>query len=164
MKLNEHWKAIRLHFNKSFRKNLHVAVASVGNDNMPTVTPIGSLFLNSNQTGFYFEKYASRLPRHAQTNRNICVLAVNSSKWFWVKALFKGKFKAPPAIKLYGELGEKRKATDIELSRLKRRMNLARRSRGYKYLWGDMTTVREITFTKAEVSNLANMTRGVFSG
>lgn len=162
MTLTKHWKAIRLHFNKSFRKNLHVAVASVGNDNMPTVTPIGSMFLNGNQTGFYFEKYASRLPAHAKTNKNVCVLAVNSNKWFWLKALFKGVFKAPPAIKLYGELGETRKASEVELSRLKRRMKSSKGMKGHEYLWGDMAIVRDITFTKAEVSNLGNMTKGIF--
>ena len=41
------WNKIKKHFNKSFYSNFHVAIASVNKDNKPTVTPIGSLFLNN---------------------------------------------------------------------------------------------------------------------
>ena len=48
--------------------------------------------MNHNQTGYYFEKFPSNLPIHAKANKKICVLAVNSNTWFWIKSLFKGKF------------------------------------------------------------------------
>jgi len=68
------------------------------------------------------------------------------------------KFKQDPALKLYGALGEKRAATEIELSRLKKRTRLFKLSKkGYDYLWGDMKQVREITFTKVEQMKLGNM-------
>ena len=108
MDLITNWKKIRTHFNKSFSSNLHISIASVDVDNYPTVTPIGSLFLNDNQTGFYFEKFPSKLPEHAKSNKNVCLLGVNSSRLFWLGALFKEKFSDYPAIKLYGELGERR--------------------------------------------------------
>ena len=88
MDLKADWNIIRKHFNRSFSQNLFISIASVDSDNNPTVTPIGSLFLNDNQTGFYFEKYPTKLPANAKTNTNICALAVNSSKWFWFKSLF----------------------------------------------------------------------------
>lgn len=152
------WSSIRKHFNKSFKSNFHVSVASVNENNTPTVTPIGSLFLNDNQTGFYFEKFVSKLPMHAKNNKNICVLGVNSNRWFWIKSLFKGKFTSPPAIKLYGVLGEKRKATQKEISRLNRRMKLTNGLKGNTYLWKKMDYIREIKFTKAEQINLGKMT------
>ena len=152
------WQAIRNHFIRSFRANFHMSIASVDENGQPTVTPIGSLFLNDNQTGFYFEKYSSKLPIHAKTNRSICVLGVNSSTLFWLKSLFKGKFGNHPAIKLYGELGERRKATDKETNRLNRRMKITKGLKGNKYLWGEMEFVREIIFTKAEKINLGKMT------
>ena len=158
MDIKINWKKIRLHFNKSFRANFYVSIASVDSENNPAVTPIGSLFLKNNQTGFYFEKYPSKLPIHAETNRNICVLAVNSNMWFWIKSLFKGKFKNYPAIKLYGELGQRREATEIEIRRLNKRMKTTKGMKGNKYLWGDMKFVRDITFTKAERINLGEMT------
>lgn len=112
MDIETNWQKIRSHFNKSFSSNFYVSVASVDSENNPTVTPIGSLFLNDNQTGFYFEKFPSKLPKHSIYNPKICVLGVNSGRIFWVNALFKEKFSNFPAIKLYGKLGKRRKAND----------------------------------------------------
>jgi len=159
MDIKINWKKIRLHFSKSFRSNFYVSIASVDTENNPTVTPIGSLFLKNNQTGFYFEKFPSNLPIHAEINRKICVLAVNSNMWFWIKSLFKGKFNNYPAIKLYGELGQRREATETEIRRLNHRMKITKGMKGNKYLWGDMKYVREVTFTKAEKIHLGEMTR-----
>ena len=105
MDLKLNWDKIRKHFNRSFSSNFHVSIASIGADDTPTVTPIGSLFLNNDQTGFYFEKYPSKLQTYSGINKKICVLAVNSNTWFWIKSLFIGRFNKYPAIKLYGVLG-----------------------------------------------------------
>jgi len=158
MDIQTNWIEIKAHFNKSFRTNFHVSIASVDKDNNPTVTPIGSLFLNNNRTGFYFEKYPTKLPVNGQNNPNICVLAVNSNIWFWIKSLFIGEFKKYPAIRLYGRLGEKREATDIEIKRLNNRMKSTKGFKGNSYLWGKMEYVREISFTYAEKINLGEMT------
>ncbi|MEX0362079.1 MAG: pyridoxamine 5'-phosphate oxidase family protein [Allomuricauda sp.] len=158
MDIKENWKVIRNHFNKSFSSNFHISIASVDSENNPTVTPIGSLFLNDNQTGFYFEKFPSKLPKHARTNPNVCLLGVNSGRMFWIKALFKNKFSDYPAIKLYGKLGEKREATEKEIKRLNRRMKVTKGLKGNATLWGDMQFVREIKLTRAEKVNLGKMT------
>lgn len=158
MDLISNWQQIRQHFSRCFRSNFHVSIASVDNNNLPTVTPIGSLFLNSDQTGFYFEKYPSKLPEHAEHNKNICVLAVNSNTCFWLRSLYNLRFPTYPAIKLYGQLGAKRKATDIEISRLQRRMKATKWTKGNQYLWGDMNEVRDITFTRSEKINIGKMT------
>ena len=158
MDLNTDWRIIRRHFNKSFSSNFYVSIASVDSDNNPTVTPIGSLFLNDDQTGFYFEKFPTKLPAHAKTNPKVCLLGVNSGRIFWIKALFREKFTDFPAMKLYGELGERRKATDRELKRLNRRMKGTKGLKGHTYLWKNMEFVRVIKFTKAEKINLGKMT------
>jgi len=158
MDITTDWEKIRDHFNKSFSSNLHISIASLDSENNPTVTPIGSLFLNDNQTGFYFEKFPSKLPEHAKTNPKVCLLGVNSRRLFWIKALFREKFSDYPAIKLYGELGEKRKATEREISRLNRRMKITKGLKGNTYLWKKMEFVREIRFNKAEKINLGKMT------
>jgi len=159
MDIISNWDEIKQHFNKSFRSNLHVSVASITSDNIPTVTPIGSLFLNNDQTGFYFEKYPAKLPMYSKINKKICVLAVNSNRWFWLNSLFRGKFKSYPGIKLYGELGEKRKATEIEIKRLNRRMKMTKGMKGHKYLWENMKMIRELNFTDVEIINLGEMTK-----
>lgn len=158
MNINTEWSEIRNHFNKCFRSNFHVSIASVDKDNNPTVTPIGSLFLGKDCSGFYFEKYPRKLPEHARYNKNICVLAVNSNRLFWLKALYKGKFNSYPGIKLYGILGDRREATEVEIARLNRRMQATRWLKGNLYLWGHMPYVRDIVFSKAEKIDLAAMT------
>ena len=158
MDLITDWKKIRKHFNKSFSSNFHVSIASVDSEHNPTVTPIGSFFLNDNQTGFYFEKFPSKLPEHAKNNPNICLLGVNSGRMFWIKSLFQEKFSDFPALKLYGELGEKRKATDKEIIRLNRRMRITNGLKGNTYLWKKMEFVREIKVTKVEKINIGKMT------
>ena len=158
MDIIKDWKTIKRLVNQGFKTNLHVAIASVDANNQPTITPVGSLFMNNDQSGFYFEKYISRLPLNATTNPNICILAVNSSRWFWFKSLFNSKFKSNPAVRLYGTLGPKRLATDEEINRLKRRMRSTKRLKGHQYLWGNMQMVREIHFTKAKAVKLGVMT------
>lgn len=160
MDLKKDWDMIRQHFNKSVQTSFQVAIASVNSENTPTVTPIGSFILNKNQTGFYFEMYASKLRINGETNPNVCVLGVNTSNWFWLTSLVKGRFDSYPAIKLYGQLGQKRKATDIEINRFKKRVQMFRRLKGYQVLWNDkMEYVREINFHKAEKINLGKTTQ-----
>ena len=65
MDIKSDWKEIKEHFDRSFKTNFHVSIASVDENNNPTVTPIGSLFIRNNQTGFYFEKYPAKLPLNA---------------------------------------------------------------------------------------------------
>jgi len=158
MELKEKWNDIKLHFRRSFKSNLHVSVGSVDINGMPSVTPIGSLFLNHDSSGFYFEKFPSKLPALDKSNNNISILAVNSSKLFWIKSIFRGKFKNCPAIKLYGTLGVRRKAEATELARLKNRMKYTGWMKGQKYLWADMEIVREIHFKNFEIINLGYMT------
>jgi len=161
MDIQKNWLEIRKHFKRSFKTNFHVSIASVDKDGAPTVTPIGSLFLNSNQTGFYFEKFPTKLPENSKDNKIICVLGVNSNTLFWLTSLFKGQFNRYPGIKLYGQLGDKRKATDMEKKRLNARMRMTKWLKGNEYLWGNMEIVREITFTKAEKINLGKMTENL---
>ena len=62
------WNKIRRHFSKSLSSSLHVSIASLDSDNNPTTTPIGSFFLNKDHTGFYFEKFPTKLPINSKYN------------------------------------------------------------------------------------------------
>jgi uncharacterized protein len=115
MDIQKNWIEIRKHFNKCFKTNFHVSLASVDKQGNPTVTPIGSLFLNSNQTGFYFEKFPTKLPENSKDHKNICVLAVNSNTFFWLASPFCIKFseatlcslniKSPICVKVRSKKG-----------------------------------------------------------
>lgn len=160
MELLKNWSQIRKHFRESFTTNLHVSIATVGALQSPDVTPIGTFFLNREQaTGFYFEKYATTIASHFENTTNVCVLAVNSNRWFWIYSLFSNRFKKHPAIKLYGQLGERRLATEEELKRLRRRMKRTRMLKGHQYLWSTMAYVRPISFTHASKMKLGKMTQ-----
>lgn len=158
MEINKDWFLIKEHVKQCFKSNLHVSIASVNQNNEPIVTPIGTLFLNDDQTGFYFEKFSKSLSKNYKKNNKICVLAVNSSKLFWIKALFNGKFHKHPAIKIYGKLGEKRPVTDVDKYALYRRMRYTKLLKGHQYLWNDMNTVRIIHFNRVEIMKLGKMT------
>lgn len=156
MDLILNWKGIQDHFNRSFKSSLHVSIASVKTNGEPSTTPIGSFFLTDNQKAFYFEKFTTSLSQNE--NSKVCILGVNSSKSYWLKSLIRIKFDTHPAIKLYGTLGEKRKATDSEIALLEERMKNTRFAKGNHYLWGDMKEVREVHIERAEKINIGKMT------
>ncbi len=159
--LTTHWTLIRKHFNRSFTSNFHVSIASVDDSGNPVNTPIGSLFLNKDQTGFYFEKYPKKLPKYTKSHPKICILSVNSGNIFWLKSLFNKQFDTYPGVRLYGILGEARTPTEIEKKRLNRRMRMTRWLKGNKYLWGDMQKIRMVNITRAELIHLGEMTKNL---
>ena len=157
MDIVKDWNSIKKHVSASFKTSLHVSIASINKNGMPTITPIGTLFLNDDQTGFYFEKFSSGLTSNIEKNKAICVLAVNSSKLFWIKSLFYGEFKKHPALKIHGELGEKRRATKEEIYALSRRMRATKNLKGNHYLWKNMEFVRAVKFKDVEQMKLGKM-------
>ncbi len=159
MDLIADWKEIKILFKESFSSSFHYAIATVGENGAPHVTPIGSLILSKPGQGFYFEKFPKRLPRNLKINQQVCVLAVNSSRWFWLKSLVRGKFTHPPAIRLHGKTGELREATDKEIALWQNRVKLTRFSKGHTLIWRDMSKVRDIKFTRVEPVHIGEMTR-----
>lgn len=154
-----HWPELKRLFRRAFQTSMHYSIASVNEDGQPHITPIGSLILDTPGHGYFFEEFTWRLPRHGQANPKICVLAVNSSRWFWLRSLLAGRFSEPPAIRLYGRLGEARPATEQEIARWQRRVRLTRFTRGYATLWKEMGRVRDIEFTDRVPVHIGEMTR-----
>lgn len=159
MDIITHWSAVKLLFAKSFTTSFHYAIATVNQSATPHVTPIGSLILTTPGKGFYFEKFTRQMPINAENNKYICVLAVNSSRWYWFTSLIIGRFSSPPAVRLMGVLGERRHATVSEITKFQRRVFPLKFTKGYKKLWGDMTMVRELHFTAIEPIRIGAMTK-----
>jgi hypothetical protein len=162
MDINGHWERIRKVFRDAFRSSLHYAVATVNEDGTPHITPIGSIVLQDGNRGFYCEEYPRKLPRNLKVNQRVCILAVNSSKWYWVKSLFLGKFSSPPGVRLMGRAGERRKATDEEMGAWLRRIRPLRWFKGYDLLWSNMHYIREITFDAFEPIQSGKMTKDLW--
>jgi len=159
MDLIENWKDVKSLFNESFRSSFHFAIATVSENGDPHVTPIGSLILGKPGRGFYFEKkFTKHLPINFEHNKKVCVLAVNSSRWFWVKSLIVGRFASPPAVRLHGVAGPLREATEAEIALFQKRVWRVRFSKGHALMWRNMRTVRDIEFTGIEPVHM-EMTR-----
>ncbi len=159
----DYWHEIRQVCNDAFRSSLHYSIASVTEDGAPHVTPIGSLLLREPGHAIYFEAFTQHMPHNFRHNEKVCVLAVNSGLWFWVKALLRGRFSAPPAIRLHGTVGAPRKAAPDEIERWARRVRRVRRTKGHAIMWANMATVRDIRFSKVEGIHIGAMTQGVWS-
>jgi len=154
------WQNIRRHFRRAFTTNLHVAIATVDAEGQPNVTPIGSFLLNrSEYSGFYFEIFTTGIPKNANINPSVCIMAVNSGKWFWLKSLLLGRFAAPPMIKIYGKIGERRAAKPEEIERVNRRLGRMKILPGGKKLFGNLPFIREIHFDQFEVAKVGAMSR-----
>ena len=156
------WEKIRTLFKKAFGSSSYFSFATVDDQGNPHVTPIGSLFLRKDFSGFYLERFLSKLPKNLEKNQRICVLAVNSSRGFWLKSLYKGKFTAFPAIRLYGNIGKKRPAKEEEIATFRKRIKPLRRLKGYNLLWGDFKYARDIQFDSYEPVFAGEMTKDLW--
>lgn len=158
MNLGESWQSIRDVFREAFRSSFHYAIASVNADGTPHVTPIGSLLLTGEGKGIYFEILTSQLPRNIERQPRVCVLAVNTSRWYWLISLWRGRFATSPALRLAGTAGRRRPATASEKRWFRKRLRHVRRLRGYDLLWGKLDHVREIEFDTCEPVALGALT------
>ena len=151
---DEAWESICRLFSDAFENSLHCTIASVSEDGVPRATPIGSLILRPNRTGFYFEEYISGLERNLRTNNRVCVMAVNSSKALFFKMLLFGEFTETIAVRLVGTAGEKRPASNEEIALFRKRVSPYRMLKGHDILWGNLKYVRDITFDSFEPVHL----------
>ena len=127
--------------------SIHCAIASVDSEGIPNVTPVGTVFLRDDQTGYYFDQHTDSLAKNLETNPNICLMTVNTRSSFWLKSFVIGRFIAPPGVRLYGTVSALRPATIEELAKIEQRIKPTRWMKGSKLLWSDFTHVRDIHFT-----------------
>ena len=106
----------------------------------------------------YFEEFPRRLPSNLSNNPQLCVLAVNSSRWFWLTSLIRGRFQSMPAVRLRGEAGEVRLATDKEIALWQKRVSSVRFTKGHAKIWKNMRLVRDVRFSSIEPVHIGEMT------
>lgn len=159
MELAQDWKKIKDNFKRYGTSSLHYSMATIKPDGSPWVTPIGSLMLNKDCTATYFEIFTKAMPINLDTDQRVVVMGVNSGRWFWLKSIFLGRFRHPPAIRLIGKAGKRRRATDIEKERFAKLVKSVRFTAGYKKMWRRMEFVRDITFEDVVSVNIGGMYR-----
>lgn len=141
-----------------------IQVASVDQKGIPNMTPIGSLFLIEDSQAFFCNRFPKNLNENLETNDKICVIAMNGSKWFWMKSLFKGKFKTCPGIKLYGRISRRREISPAEKLRWENLVKPFRFLKGHALLWKDMAYASDIQFDSYEYLKAGKMTDNISMG
>lgn len=162
MNIKTHWDEIKRVVERGQKSAIHCAIASVDQDGCPNVTPVGTVFLRDDQTGFYFDQYTNALAKNLTTNPNICLMTVNTKSSFWFKSLLKGQFSSPPGVRLYGTVGALRPATTEELAKIEKRIRPTRWMKGSRLLWSDFTHVRDIQFTSFRPVSYPVMMEGLW--
>jgi uncharacterized protein len=155
------WNLIRPIFDNAFKSCLHFSMATVNADGSPHITPIGSLILREDPSGFFFDEYCAKTRENINRNPRVCFLAVNADRPFWVKSLIMGKFSAPPAVRLMGTVGALREATHDEIAAWHSRVVFARPTKGYEIMWSLMHSVRDVQFDSFEPMTTGIMTSGL---
>ncbi|MBZ2167431.1 pyridoxamine 5'-phosphate oxidase family protein [Marinobacter sp. F4216] len=146
MDIGKNWSEILEVLANAKRSNRFFSIATVDCDGNPHVTPIGHVFFRDDMTGYYFDAYSQAMPKNFEHNKRVCLMGVNSNTKFWLKSLFKGQFKSAPAVRLFGEVSEPRKATQEEIEKLQNAIRITSKLKGHKLLWSDLTRVRDIKF------------------
>jgi len=144
MNLQE-WQHIRKVVNDAQKSAMHCSIATIDEQLQPTITPIRTLFLRENYSGFFFDTYAESFKENLSQNNKACIQAINSSRLFWLKSLLKGEFSDYPGVRLYVEISALRAANDEELTQISQRIKTLKWTKGSKLIWSDFTQIREFT-------------------
>jgi hypothetical protein len=164
MKPADHWEVLERLFRRASFTSRAYAIATVDAEGAPHVTPIGSLILTGPGRGFFFEDLTSQLSMNLDRDPRLCVLAVDSGLLFWLKALFRGRFSRPPAVRLRGRVtGPARDATQAERGLWLRRVRHVRFLRGHDLLWGGMGQARDVILDEVEPVNVGPLTAGLWA-
>ena len=155
------WKLIRPVFDNAFKSCRHISMATVNADGSPRITPIGSLIMRDDPTGYFFDEYCTKTRENIARNPKVCFLAVNANQPFWVKSLIRGKFSEPPAVRLMGTISALREATPDEIAAFHKRVAFARPTKGYELMWSRMHLVCDVEFDSFEPVNCGKMTNGL---
>ncbi len=147
MDLAHDWPKIRSTVERGQRSTIYCSISSINEDGFPNVTPIGTVFLRDEPTGYFFDHYTTALAANLDRDPRFCLSAVDAGKWFWFRSFLKGQFVAPPGVRLYGEAGPLREATAHEIELIEARVRPFTILKGARMLWTDFTHVRDLTFS-----------------
>lgn len=155
------WPDVRDLWRRAARTSLHYALATTNADGSPHVTPIGSVrLLREPGRALFHEVFANQLARNLDRDPRVCVLAVDSSVWRFVTALWRGRFRADLGVRLSGTAGPRRPATTQETEAFLRSVRPVRRLKGHDLLWSfDNPHVRELELDVLHPVRLGAMTR-----
>lgn len=141
-----------------FARQKCFSIGTVDEDGTPRVSPIGSVALDDEGHGHYFEHFPKTMRNNLDRDPRLCIMATRGGLMYWVRSLWRGAFPAQPALRLVAEAGPRRKATDEEKARWVAQVRPFRRLKGHDMLWGGMEYVRDFTVVRVEPVGLGKMT------
>lgn len=154
----DHWDTWRKIASRSFS----FSFATVNPDGTPHVTPIGSLILCKDEPrGFYLPLFTNQMTQNLKHNNRVSILAVNSSKWFWLRSFCLGKFSTPPGVRLSGIVGEKRLLTPDEIKMVEKRIGIGIKLKGITYLSKNLKYAQDIYFDSVKMVSIGKMTKDI---
>ena len=160
----EVWRMVRRTVARGRSTSFHCAIASTNPDGRAYVSPIGSVRLGRPGSGTYLDVFNAQLRRNLESDPRVTVMAVDSGLVTWLRALISGRFTTPPGVRLLGEVGPARPATDDEMRTFQRSVRPALLTRGGKAMWGRLDDVlaRDITFTGVVPVRIGSTTAGLW--
>ena len=154
------WDDVRRLTRSAFATSLHFSLSTIGADGSPAVTPIGSLCLLEPGRACYLEFHATGLGHRLDADPRVSILAVDSSRLRWLRALLSGRFARRPAVRLVGRAdGPARPATEQDLARFTRQVALVRALPGGRKLWQRNARVRELRIERIDEVGVGPLTR-----
>ncbi|MGK2950610.1 MAG: pyridoxamine 5'-phosphate oxidase family protein [Acidimicrobiales bacterium] len=159
------WRTVRRTLARGQRTSLHCAIASTAPDGRAYVSPIGSVRLGPAGTGTYLDVFNAQLRRNLEHDPRVTVMAVDSGLVTWVRALVTGRFATSPGVRLLGEAGPARPASDDEKQAFQRSVRPALLTRGGRAMWGrfDDVVARDLTFTDVVPVRIGSTTAGLWA-
>lgn len=162
LNIEDQWPEVKSAFNSCIAASKHCSISTIGQDGYPHTTPIGFIFLIDSSKLIYFEKYSTSIAINAGVSRKVCISVVNTNSWFWFKSLLSGRFGSAPGLRLYGELGELRKATDEELKLYHAKIASTKNLKGSQMIWSGFDEVREISLLSFKPVTYPKMMDGLW--
>ena len=144
MILEKDWKNIQHVFSSAQKSSLHASIATVDSLGQPSITPIGTIFFNDDQTAYFFDTYTDKLSENLFKNSKACIQAINTNKWFWLSSFIKGHFDQYFGVRLYVEIGDLRPATEQEKLAVAHRTKPLQWTKGSQLIWSEFTQVRNV--------------------
>ncbi len=141
-----------------FSQAMFCSVSTVNAAGQPHVSPIGSVVLKDKNSGWFFQKFTKQIPANADHCEYATIMAVDAGRWFWLKALLRGQFISPPAMRLVVKLGQLREASEAEALKFKRRVSVFKYTKGHAMMWRDMANIREFEIVDYKPVYIGQMT------
>tara|TARA_B100001063_G_C16485871_1_gene414939 strand:+ start:29 stop:535 length:507 start_codon:yes stop_codon:yes gene_type:complete len=163
MNIMEDWSKVKKVLEVGQASTIYCSIATVSTNGIPHITPVGTVFLRDDQTGYFFDHYAESLGKNIDLNPNVCIMAVNSGRLYWLRSLIKGRFVSPPGVRLYGKAGAIRPASAEEIEKIEKRVKPTQFLKGARALWSGFTHVRDIEFTSYKPITYPVMMDGMWS-